>query len=162
MKSEPNTFSINDLKLAKHQTTFWEGVRNYQARNFLRNAIKVGDGILFYHSNSHPSGIAGEAVIVREGYPDHTAWDQHSVYYDPKSDRGNPVWYMVDVKFVRACKKVITLKRLRAVHSLRQMMVLKRGSRLSIQPVTSTEWKAILGLPEWGSGALKNTYLMNV
>ena len=150
MKVEPDVFSIHDLKGAKNQTTFWDGVRNYQARNFLRDEIKIGDGVLFYHSNADPSGIAGEAVVVKEGYPDHTAFDPNDIHYDPKSDPKNPAWYMVDIRYVRACKELIPLDRLREVPALKEMLVLKRGMRLSVQPVTAKEWEVIAKLPEWG------------
>ena len=149
MKSEPSVFSIDDLRCTKDQTTCWDGVRNYQARNFLKNQIEAGDGVLYYHSNAKPSGITGEAVIVREGYPDHTAFDPQDIHYDPKSNSKNPIWYMVDVKFVRICKGIITLKRLKMEPSLKNMLVLKRGMRLSVQPVTQQEWKAIMKLPAW-------------
>ena len=150
MKSEPNVFSIDDLRRAERQTTCWDGVRNYQARNFLRDDIKTGDGVLYYHSNVEPVGIAGEAVVVRDGYPDYTAFDPDDVHHDPKSDPQNPTWYMVDVKFVRACEDGITLKRLKSLPALRLMLVVQRGQRLSVQPVTAAEWRVIMGLPEWG------------
>ncbi|MBI5197631.1 MAG: EVE domain-containing protein [Nitrospirae bacterium] len=150
MKVEPGVFSIHDLKGAKNRTTFWDGVRNYQARNFLRDEIKIGDGVLFYHSNADPSGIAGEAIVVKEGYPDHTAFDPNDIHYDPKSDPENPTWYMVDIRFVRACKGLVTLDRLREILALKEMLVLKRGMRLSVQPVTAKEWEVIAKLPEWG------------
>jgi predicted RNA-binding protein with PUA-like domain len=150
MKSEPNVFSIDDLRRAERQTTCWDGVRNYQARNFLRDDIKTGDGVLYYHSNVEPVGIAGEAVVVRDGYPDYTAFDPDDAHYDPKSDPQNPTWYMVDVKFVRVCEDGITLKRLKSLSALRTMLVVQRGQRLSVQPVTAVEWRVIMGLPEWG------------
>jgi predicted RNA-binding protein with PUA-like domain len=149
MKSEPTVFSIDDLKNAGNQTTGWDGVRNYQARNFLRDEIKVGDGVLFYHSHAEPSGIAGEAVVVREGYPDDTAFDPNDIHFDPKTDPKEPTWYRVDVKFVRACKEIITPKRLKAIPALRRMILFRQG-RLSVQPITREEWDAILKLPEWG------------
>ena len=149
MKSEPSVFSIDDLKDAKDQTTCWDGVRNYQARNFLKTQINVGDGVLYYHSNTELPGISGEAVIVREGYPDHTAFDPQDIHYDPKSEPKNPTWYRVDVKFVRRCKEIITLKRLRTVPTLKNILVLKRGMRLSVQPVKEQEWKVIMKFPEW-------------
>jgi len=150
MKSEPNVFSIDDLRRAERQTTCWDGVRNYQARNFLRDDIKTGDGVLYYHSNVEPVGIAGEAVVVRDGYPDYTAFDSDDAHYDPKSDPQKPTWYMVDVKFVRVCEDGITLKRLKSLSALRTMLVVQRGQRLSVQPVTAVEWRVIMGLPEWG------------
>lgn len=149
MKSEPNAFSIEALRRAPRQTSSWDGVRNYQARNFLRDQIQVGDGVVFYHSNADPLGIAGEALVVRAGYPDATAFDPDSRGYDPKSRRDRPTWYMVDVQFVRACRQLITLERLREIPMLQNMLVLRRGMRLSIQPVASAEWRAIMALPEW-------------
>ena len=151
MKSEPKVFSITDLRKAKNQCTYWEGVRNYQARNFLRDEIKKGDGVLFYHSSAEPSGIAGQALVVREGYPDHTAFSLKDPHYDPKSNPNRPIWYMVDVKFVRACKAIITLDRLRDLHALEKMWALKKGMRLSIQPLTKNEWDSIMDLPEWNA-----------
>jgi predicted RNA-binding protein with PUA-like domain len=146
MKSEPDVFSISDLKAC--QVTCWDGVRNYQARNFMRDQMKVGDGVLFYHSNAQPSGIAGLAEVVKEAYPDYTAFDPKDVHYDPKSDPSHPTWYMVDVKYVKSCKSIIPINRLRAIPKLRKM-ALFRYSRLSVQPVTPEEWKTILSLPEW-------------
>ncbi len=171
MKSEPEAFSIEDLRRAEGHTTCWDGVRNYQARNLLRDEIAVGDGVLFYHSSADPPGVAGEAVVVappcartppapwpapvgagriRAGYPDTTAFDPNDHHYDPKSDAKDPTWYMVDVAFVRACRSLITLDRLRTIAALRAMMVVRRGMRLSVQPVTAEEWKTVLALPEWG------------
>ena len=150
MKSEPNVFSIEDLRRAEGRTTCWDGVRNYQARNFLRDEIKVGDGVLYYHSNVEPVGIAGEAVVVREGYPDFTAFDPDDHHYDPKSDPEKPAWYMVDVRFVRACAEVIALTKLKALPGLDRMCVVRRGMRLSVQPVAPEEWALIMALPEWG------------
>jgi predicted RNA-binding protein with PUA-like domain len=150
MKSEPEVFSIEDLRRAKDRTTCWDGVRNYQARNFLRDDVKAGDGVLFYHSSAKPPGVAGEAVVVRDGYPDFTAFDPDDPHHDPKSDPADPTWYMVDVRFVRACKELITLDRLKAIPALRSMAVLRRGMRLSVQPVTDREWGVVTALPEWG------------
>lgn len=149
MKSEPTVFSIDDLRRSPNQTSCWDGVRNYQARNYLRDEITVGDGILFYHSSTEPIGVTGEAVVVREGYPDPTAFDAADVHYDPQSNPKHPRWYMVDVKFVRACKTIITPKRLRGISRLKKMVLLRRGSRLSVQPVTAEEWRVIMTLPEW-------------
>jgi len=149
MKSEPDVFSIDSLRHAPGQTTCWDGVRNYQARNFLQHEIKVGDGVLFYHSNAQPIGIAGEAVVVREGYPDHTAFDPEDIHYDPKSTPDRPIWYMVDVRYVRACRTMITLARLRSIPALNRMAVVRRGMRLSVQPVRPDEWNTIMALPEW-------------
>lgn len=148
-KSEPSAFSIEDLRRAKARTSAWDGVRNYQARNFLRDAVRVGDGVLFYHSNTALPGIAGEAAVTRAGYADPTAFDAGHRHFDPKSRRDRPTWYLVDVRFVRACRTLIPLDRLRTLPALRAMMLLRRGARLSIQPVTPAEWAAILALPEW-------------
>ncbi|HLB03339.1 MAG TPA: EVE domain-containing protein [Nitrospiria bacterium] len=147
MKSEPNVFSIADLKVCK--VTCWDGVRNYQARNYMRDEMKIGDKILFYHSSAEPIGIAGLAEVVREGYPDYTAFDPKDVHYDPKSNRSHPTWHRVDVKYVRACKSIIPMARLRQISGLKNMLLLRHG-RLSVQPVTAQEWKIILSLPEWG------------
>lgn len=147
MKSEPGVFSIDDLKAC--DITCWDGVRNYQARNFMRDELREGDGVLFYHSSAEPSGIAGLAKVVKKGYVDYTAFDPKDVHYDPKSDPAHPTWYMVDVKYVRACNSIIPLSRLRGIHGLKNMLLL-RHSRLSVQPVTPREWKIILRLPEWG------------
>jgi len=153
MKSEPDVFSIEDLRAAPGRTTTWDGVRNYQARNFLRDTLAAGDGVLFYHSSAEPPGIAGEATVVRAGYPDPTAFDRRDVHYDSKSNPARPTWYAVDVTFVRACRPLITLDRLRGMKALRAMLVLRRGMRLSVQPVTAAEWRAIMTLPEWGGPA---------
>lgn len=150
MKSEPDAFSIEDLRRADRQTTCWDGVRNFQARNLLRDELAVGDGVLFYHSSADPPGVAGEAVVVRAGYPDTTAFEKKDPHYDPKSDPQNPTWYMVDVKFVRACRSLITLDRLKTIPALRSMMVVQKGRRLSVQPVTLQEWNTVMALPEWG------------
>jgi predicted RNA-binding protein with PUA-like domain len=150
MKSEPTVFSIDDLRQAKGRTTCWDGVRNYQARNFLRDDLHIGDGVFFYHSNTDPVGIAGEAMVVRAGYPDPTAFDRKDVHYDPKSDAARPTWYAVDVKFVRACREIITLGRLKQIPALKTMMVLQR-TRLSVQPVSPEQWRIVLALPEWNA-----------
>ncbi|HXN06316.1 MAG TPA: EVE domain-containing protein [Nitrospiria bacterium] len=151
LKSEPTTFSIRDLRDSKDKTNCWDGVRNYQARNFLRDEIKVGDGILFYHSNVPPVGIAGEAIVVRDGYPDKSAFDPKDHHYDPKSIWKKPVWFTVDIKLVRECREIISLQELRSLPALKEMKVLQRGMRLSVQPVTRDEWAMVMKLPEWGS-----------
>ncbi len=145
MKSEPDVFSFEDLKKAPKQTTFWDGVRNYEARNFLRDKIKKGDGVLYYHSNAEPSGVAGLAVVVKEGYPDPTQFDPKDDHYDADSKKDGPRWYGVDVQYDRAFKKMVTLEEIRKTPALKNMMLLKRG-RLSVTPVTPEEWKAILNL----------------
>ena len=145
IKSEPDVFSIRDLAKAKRQTTHWEGVRNYQARNFLR-AMQVGDRSLFYHSNATPSAVAGIVEIVKAAYPDPTAWDPKSDYHDPKASPENPVWSMVDVKLVEIFPREIPLDELRTVKALEGMELLRRGSRLSVQPVTAPQFRAIENL----------------
>ena len=147
-KNEPGCFSIDDLKRAPNQTAEWEGVRNYQARNFLRDDVKVGDSVFFYYSNAKPSGVAGICKVVKAGYPDLTALDPESKYFDPKSAQGSPRWYMVDVKLVRKFAEVIPLATLKKTPGLEKMMVNQRGSRLSIQPVTEKEWKIVTKLAE--------------
>jgi predicted RNA-binding protein with PUA-like domain len=144
MKSEPSSFSINDLEKAPSKTTCWDGVRNYQARNFLRDSIKSGDQVLFYHSNADPPAIVGIAEVVREGYPDHTAYDSKDHHYDPKSNPKNPTWYMVNIKHVRTFKKPLSLEELRHRPELENMVLLQKGGRLSVQPVTPKEWEAIV------------------
>ncbi len=145
MKSEPNTYSIDDLAKEKTKTTCWEGVRNYQARNMLRDQVKKGDLVLFYHSSANPAGVAGIAKVVKESYPDFTAFDSKSKYYDPKSDQGNPRWFMVDVKLVKKFKQLISIDELREIAALKKM-VLFNNSRLSVQPVTENEFETIKAL----------------
>lgn len=145
-KSEPETFSIKDLEKSPKKTAFWDGVRNYQARNFLRDSIKEGDQVLFYHSSTDPPGIVGIAEVVKSGYPDHTAFDPKDDHYDPKSDKKNPTWYMVDIKHVRTFPEAITLEALKKMPGLGKMVLLQKGSRLSVQPVTESEWNTIVKL----------------
>jgi predicted RNA-binding protein with PUA-like domain len=144
MKSEPSSFSIDDLKASKNRTTAWDGVRNFQARNYIRE-MKKGDQAFFYHSSCDVPGIAGIVTIAKEGYPDPTAFDPKHHHYDADSDPENPRWLMVDVKFVEKIDPVITLEQLRAHGGgkLKDMVVLKRGNRLSITPVTQSEWTFI-------------------
>jgi predicted RNA-binding protein with PUA-like domain len=145
-KSEPSAYSFADLLAEPDRTTGWDGVRNFQARNFLRDRAKVGDGVLFYHSSAVPPCIAGIAEVVKAGHPDLTAFDAKSQHYDPKSDPANPTWYQVSIKAVRGIDPPLDLPRLRAIPELADMELLRKGSRLSIQPVTEREWKAILAL----------------
>jgi predicted RNA-binding protein with PUA-like domain len=145
-KSEPEAYSFAHLLREPDQTTGWDGVRNYQARNYLRDVIKVGDGVLFYHSSTDRPSIAGVAKVVREGHPDPTALDPKSEHYDPKSDPASPTWFQVSIKAVRAIDPPLELPRLREIPGLAGMELLRKGSRLSIQPVTEREWKAIMGL----------------
>ena len=142
MKSEPSDFSIQDLQAAG--TACWDGVRNYQARNLLRDDIKAGDGVLFYHSNVKPPAVAGIAEVVRDGYADHTARDPASAHYDPKATPENPVWYMVDVAFRAEFEQPVTRDALRSRPELEDMPVLKKGNRLSVQPVAAKHWQAVL------------------
>jgi predicted RNA-binding protein with PUA-like domain len=144
MKSEPSTFGIDDLKRAKNQTTGWDGVRNFQARNFLRE-MQQGDLAFFYHSSCEPPGIAGIVKISREAYPDRTAFDPKDDHYDAESDPKNPRWYAVDVQFEKKFAELITLETLRSHASgpLKDMILLKRGNRLSITPVTKQQWTFI-------------------
>jgi predicted RNA-binding protein with PUA-like domain len=143
LKSEPEMTSYADLAKAPKQTTYWDGVRNYQARNTLRDLMKKGDRCFFYHSNADPTGIAGICEVVREGYPDFTAFDPTHEHYDPKSKPDAPTWYMVDVKAVRAMPRIITLAELKGLKGLEKMVLLQKGSRLSVQPVTAKEWAVI-------------------
>ena len=146
LKTEPSTFSFDDLWRAPKRTTSWDGVRNFQARNTLRDQMKKGDLVFIYHSSTDPTGIAGIAQVVREGYPDATAFDSKDSHYDPKSKRESPTWYMVDVKALEAIEPIITLDELRRTRGLEKMVLLQRGSRLSVQPVSAGEWKVIRGL----------------
>jgi predicted RNA-binding protein with PUA-like domain len=146
MKSEPTAFSIDDLKKAPGQTEHWDGVRNYQARNMLRDTMKKGDQVFFYHSNCDVPGIVGLMKVVREGYPDHTAFDPKARHFDEKSDPKNPRWYMVDVKYIRHTKRIIPLAELKEHAALENMPLLRRGNRLSIMPVSAAEWRYILSL----------------
>lgn len=147
-KSEPDAFSIDDLKAMKGKKDHWDGIRNYQARNLMRDEIKKGDLGFFYHSSCKVPGIVGVVEIVKEAYPDHTAWDPESSYYDPKASKDNPRWVMVDVKFRQKYASVLTLERLRTVDKLNGMALLQKGSRLSIQPVSPEHWKVITQLSE--------------
>jgi len=144
-KSEPSGFSIEDLRNRPGMTEPWDGVRNYQARNYLRDAVKPGDLVLFYHSNIPGPAVVGIAEVVRGGYPDHTAFDPGSAHFDPKSSPGAPVWYMVDVRFVAAMPRPVTLEQIKG-NPLLAAMPLVRRSRLSIQPVTPEEWRTILAM----------------
>ncbi|RJG05368.1 EVE domain-containing protein [Noviherbaspirillum cavernae] len=145
MKSEPDEVSIDDALEASDQTVPWTGVRNYQARNFMRDAMQVGDGVLFYHSSCPQPGIAGVAEVASTPYPDDTQFDRKSKYFDPKATRENPRWMLVDVKAIRKTR-LVTLDELRSHADLGGMQILKRGNRLSITPVTPDEWRHIARL----------------
>ncbi|MDX2036396.1 MAG: EVE domain-containing protein [Isosphaeraceae bacterium] len=143
LKSEPNCFSFDDLEAAPDRSTGWDGVRNFQARNFLRDSIQVGDGVLFYHSSVEPIGIAGFAEITRAGHPDPTAFDPRADHYDPKSDPDQPTWFQVTVRAVAKIDPPLTLAELKKVDALAGMELLRKGSRLSVQPVTPREWEIV-------------------
>jgi len=142
MKSEPTSYSIDDLKRDKR--TAWDGVRNYQARNFMRDEMQVGDLAFFYHSNTEPIGIAGVMKICSKPYPDPTAFDKKDHHYDPKSKKENPTWYLVDMSFVEKFKEVIPLSALKLDPAFKDMLVVQKGSRLSVQPVSERDFKAVL------------------
>lgn len=147
-KSEPNVFSIDDLKNSPKKTSFWEGVRNYQARNFLRDGVKKGDLVLFYHSRVEPIGIVGLARITKDGYPDPFAFDPQHKYFDPKSKLESPTWYGVDVQFVEKWARTITLQEIKKNPLLEKMMVVQKGARLSIQPVAEKEFQKIMEMKQ--------------
>jgi len=148
MKSEPDVFGIDDLKAMPDKTEHWDGIRNYQARNMMRDNMKKGDQIFFYHSNAREIGIVGTMKVVKEAYPDFTAFDPTAKYYDPKSDPDKPRWFMVDVKFGRKFKRIITLDELKQHADALgdDFPLLRRGNRLSIMPITKQQWDYILGL----------------
>lgn len=148
LKSEPNTYSVDDLAEEPQRTTHWDGVRNFQARNILRDRIKKGDRAFFYHSSCATPAIVGIVEVTRHGYPDFTAFDPDDAHYDPKGDPANPRWYMVDVRLKRRLKRDITLSELRssAGRELRGLELLRRGSRLSVMPVSREHWNFILSL----------------
>jgi len=143
-KSEPSEFSLDDLKKSKNRITCWDGVRNYQARNFLRDEIKKDDGILFYQSSTEPLAVVGYCEVVKEGYSDHTQFDPKNDHFDLKSKKESPTWFMVDIKLVKEFKKPVTLDEIKANPKLKNMKLLQQGQRLSIQPVTKDEWDEIL------------------
>ena len=152
MKCEPGAYTIDDL--ARDGRTSWEGVRNYQARNFMRDLMQEGDGVLFYASNADPSGVTGLATIAKAGYPDHFAWKQGHKYFDTAGARDTPVWYMVDVGFVERFPSTVSLESLKATKGLERMMVTQKGSRLSVQPVTKAEYEVVRRL---GRGQVRKT-----
>jgi predicted RNA-binding protein with PUA-like domain len=150
VKSEPDVFGFDDLLAAPGRTAGWDGVRNYQARNYMRDEMRVGDGVLFYHSNGDPAGVAGLAEVARAAYPDATAFDPAHDGYDPKSRPEAPVWLQVDVRAVERFARVVTLAELRAEPALAEMVVLRRGNRLSVTPVAAAEWAAVCRLGRGG------------
>ena len=147
MKTEPTTFGIDDLAKAPRRRSHWDGVRNYQVRNMIRDEMQKGDLAFFYHSGCAVPGIYGVARIARAGYPDPTAFDRRHAHFDPKSDPAAPTWYMVDVELVRRFAAPVTLEKLKAnARALEDLLVLRRGNRLSIMPVTATQWRKVLAL----------------
>lgn len=144
MKSEPSVFSIDDLRRSLRGTSGWDGVRNYEARNFMK-AMKPGDRIFFYHSNAEPSGIAGIAEVAKKAYPDPSQFDRKSRYFEPRATKDKPVWMQVDIRYIRGLKRTIPLGELRAMASLKKMGLFTR-SRLSIQPVTPAQWRSVLAV----------------
>jgi len=143
MKSEPDVFSFEDLWSSKGRRTPWDGVRNYQARNFMRDDMRPGDGVLFYHSNAQPAGVAGIAEVASEAYPDATQFDPSDGHFDPKSKPEDPRWLLVDVRAVRKLPRTVPLAELKAEPKLAEMALCQRGSRLSVQPVTPKEWRQV-------------------
>ena len=143
VKSEPTEYAIDDLARQPDQTDHWDGVRNFQARNFIRDQMQVGDGVLFYHSGSKPA-VVGTAAVVRAGYPDHTAWDPRSKHFDARSTPQNPVWFMVDIRLATRFKRPVPLAELRRIPELAQMTLLRRGNRLSVMPVSAEEYAIIV------------------
>ncbi len=145
-KSEPTNYSFQDLLGEENRVAEWDGVRNYQVRNFMRDEMKVGDGVLFYHSSAKPTAVIGTARIVREAYPDNTAWQVGAKYYDPKSNPDDPTWLMVDIQADQEFARPVTLQEIKDNPKLQGMMVVKRGVRLSIQPVDKPDWDEIVAL----------------
>lgn len=143
-KSEPDVFSIEDLKKSKNQTTFWNGVRNYQARNFIRDEMKKGDKVLFYYSNADPNAVVGVCEITKDGYADTSQFDSESEYFFPSADPKNPIWYMVDIKFDKEFKKPVTLQEIKNNPRLKNMRLIQRGNRLSVIPVTKEEFDEVV------------------
>jgi predicted RNA-binding protein with PUA-like domain len=146
LKTEPESFSIQDLAKAPKKTTCWDGVRNYQARNFMRDEMKLGDRVLLYHSSTKSPAIVGTATIVREAYADPTAWDKNDHHYDPASSPENPRWCMVDIRLEQIFDEPLPLSKLRGIAALKEMELLRKGSRLSVQPVRKSEFDAVLKL----------------
>lgn len=146
MKSEPSEFGIDDLAARPRRTEPWDGVRNYQARNMMRDEMKKGDLVFFYHSNCDVPGIVGIMKVAREAYPDPTAFDPQDKHYDPKSDPDDPRWFLVDVKLVRKLARTIPLSELKAETALAEMPLVRRGNRLSVMPVTDAQWEHVLSM----------------
>jgi predicted RNA-binding protein with PUA-like domain len=143
VKTEPSSFSWDDLERSPNRTTVWDGVRNYQARNFMRDGMKVGDLVLFYHSSTDPAAVVGIAEVVRDAYPDHTAFDANDPHFDPKSRREEPTWMMVDIRAVERFARPVPLEELKRTKGLEKMELLRKGNRLSVQPVTAKELETV-------------------
>lgn len=146
VKSEPSSFSIYDLEKSKNKTTCWDGVRNYQARNFMRDEMKKGDKVLFYHSNTDPNAVVGVCEVVKESYVDHTQFDPDDKHYFPSSNPENPVWFMVDIKLLNIFKKPVTLPDIKNNSRLKNMRLVQKGNRLSVMPVTKEEFDVIVDM----------------
>ncbi len=146
VKSEPSSFSIYDLEKSKNKTTYWDGVRNYQARNFIRDEMKKGDKVLFYHSNTEPNAVVGVCEVVKESYEDHTQFDPDDKHYYPSSNPENPVWFMVDIKLVKIFKEPVTLSEIKSNPKLKNMRLVQKGSRLSVMPVAKEEFDVIIDM----------------
>ena len=143
-KTDPEDFSIEDLKKSKNQTTGWDGVRNYQARNFIRNEMKAGDEVLFYYSQSNPNAVYGICTIVKDGYPDPSQFDKKDKHYFPDADPSSPPWYSVDIKYIKEFKKPVSVQEMKSNPKLKDMRLLQRGNRLSVMPVTKEEFNEVL------------------
>ncbi len=143
-KTEPESFSIEDLKKSKNQTAFWNGVRNYRARNILRDEIKKGDGVLFYHSSTEPLAVLGYCEVAKEGYPDHTQFDKNNIHYDDRAKKESPTWFMVDIKLIKEFKNPVTLGQIKANAKLKNITLIQRGNRLSVMPITKSEFEEVL------------------
>lgn len=146
LKSEPNEFSIDDLEAMAPDAEHWDGVRNYQARNFMRDDMAIGDKAFFYHSNCKEIGIVGTMEVTSDAYPDHTAFDTNDKHYDPKSDPDTPRWFMVDFRFCEKFERTLTLAELKANPALEDLALVRRGNRLSIMPVSAEQWSTILDM----------------
>lgn len=143
-KSEPKEFSIDDLGKSPGKRTYWDGVRNYQARNFIRDDMRKGDYVLFYHSNTNPLAVVGHCKIVKEAYPDHTQFDPDNKHFDPTVTQKDPRWFMVDIKLIKKFKRPVTLKEIKTNPKLKNMRLIRRGNRLSVMPITKEEFEEIL------------------
>ena len=146
IKSEPEVFSVDDLAKCKNQTTCWDGVRNYQARNFIRDEMKILDKVIFYHSNAEPPAAVGICEVVKEGYPDFTAFDPKDPHYDPKSKKEEPTWFMVDIKFVKKFSSEVSIEKIKADKKLQKIRLIQHGNRLSVMQLSKEEFDEIVKL----------------